>query len=198
MQEVAPKRRGRSAEPKSPTDGFFPTEPIPADEALAAGVSGAVRGVPAAPSLNVALAPTLASLGAVTLLPPCLRASSTAPRRRCTDCVWLRALLISVTGYLTETDLDVGQLMLKHDLSPDAVTDVLEVIQHAVERGRADDEPFALSHKALKPRIGSVRELVSDVGSKYKPTAASVSLRTLTGVALLARTLVCAPAGVSV
>ncbi len=133
-------------------------------------------------------------------VPCCLLACARHPRPRVVAALTACGCVLQIpaTGYLTETDLDVGQLMLKHDLSPDAVTDVLEVIQHAVERGRADDEPFALSHKALKPRIGSVRELVSDVGSKYKPTAASVSLRTLTCVTVLARTLLRAPAGVSV
>ena len=78
---------------------------------------------------------------------------------------------------MTETDLDVGNLALKHDLSPAVITDLLQVLQKVTARNksRSIDEPFALNFKALRIRTDVVQGLAGKVGgAKSKPNALSV------------------------
>ncbi len=80
-------------------------------------------------------------------------------------------------GFVTETDLDVGNLALKHDLAPAVITDVLQLLQKVTSRSksRSIDEPFALNFKALRIRTDVVQGLAGKVGgNKSKPTTLSV------------------------
>lgn len=78
------------------------------------------------------------------------------------------------TGLLTETDVDMADVCVRHGLSPTAVTDILEVIQKACSRGRISEEPFSLNFKALQSRVANV-EGVGNSGP-FKPTGSSTPL----------------------
>ncbi len=77
---------------------------------------------------------------------------------------------------MTQTDVDMGALVLKHELSSDLVNDILQVVQAAVERGLDAPEPFAMDAKGLRLRMRVVEELAaaSPQANRVKPTAASV------------------------
>jgi hypothetical protein len=80
-----------------------------------------------------------------------------------------------VTGLLTETDYDVGQLAVRHEWPAGIITDVLQLMQKVVGRSKHEEEPFALNYKALRARVDMVIGLTGSVGTgKTKPTAASV------------------------
>ena len=94
----------------------------------------------------------------------------------------LRCVAASLpAGIITDTDVDVAQLAVQHELSPQTVTDLLELCQKACHRGRASEEPFALNFSALQSRVSSIATLgtspvFTGVGLLHKPsTPTSVS-----------------------
>ncbi len=83
---------------------------------------------------------------------------------------------VSRAGFVTQTDVDMGALVLKHELPPGVVNDVLQLVQDAVHRAQEAEEPFAMDYKGLKQRMRVVQELaaVPAAAARGKPTAAAV------------------------
>jgi hypothetical protein len=69
-------------------------------------------------------------------------------------------------GLATETDIEVASFALRHTLSAAAVTEILELIQRASLRSKDEDEPFALTHRALRSRVASVAGLAGDSAAR--------------------------------
>ncbi len=91
------------------------------------------------------------------------------------------------SGFVTETDVDMGTLVYKHELSKELVDDFLALLQATVDRSHSKEEPFAMDYKGLKARMAVVKELqeMKPDGGRVKPTAAAVRVRCVVPLRLL-------------